>query len=48
VDGGECRLDIPVFLLNNEKTDLTPKERQTLKAVLTNIVDVYKGKRKAQ
>jgi hypothetical protein len=44
--------DIPVFLLNvfakNEKTDLTSKERQMLKAVLTSIVDVYTGKRKLQ
>ena len=33
---------IPVFLLNifakNEKTNLTPKERQTLKVILANVV----------
>jgi mRNA-degrading endonuclease RelE of RelBE toxin-antitoxin system len=44
--------DVPVFLLNvcskNEKTDLTPKERQVLKTILTGIVDVYRGKRKSQ
>jgi hypothetical protein len=44
--------DFPVFLFNvfakNEKTDLTPKERQALKTVLTNIADVYKGKRKSR
>jgi len=44
--------DIPVFLLNvfakNEKTDLTPKERHLLKAILLNIVDVYRGKGKKQ
>src|SRR3954454_17038403 len=40
--------EIPVFLLNvfakNEKTDLTPKERQVLKTVLSRIVDQYRGK----
>ena len=44
--------EIPVFLMNvfakNEKTDLTPKERQVLKAILTNLVDVYRGKGKLQ
>jgi hypothetical protein len=38
--------DIPVFLLNvfakNEKTNLTPKERQVLKAILTSIADAYR------
>ena len=32
----------------NEKTDLTPKERQALKAILTKIVDVNRGKGKSQ
>lgn len=40
--------DIPVFLLNvfakNEKIDLAPKERQVLKAILTKLIDAYKGK----
>jgi len=44
--------DIPVFLLNlfakNEKSDLTPKERHLLKAILTNTVDAYKKKGKPQ
>lgn len=43
--------DIPVFLLNifakNEKIDLTPRERQALKTILTNIVDVYRGEGKS-
>lgn len=38
--------DVPVFLLNifakNEKTDLKPKERRALKAVLDDIVRVYR------
>lgn len=44
--------DIPVFLLNvfakNEKTDLTPKERQALKTILTNMAEVYRGKGKSR
>jgi len=44
--------DIPVFLLNvfakNEKTDLTPKERQVLKTILSKIVDQYRGKGKSR
>jgi hypothetical protein len=43
---------VPVFLLNvfakNEKTDLTPKERQVLKTILANIVDLYRGKGKSR
>jgi hypothetical protein len=39
-----------VFLLNifakNEKTDLTPKERQFLKAILTNLVETYRARKK--
>lgn len=42
----------PVFLLNvfakNEKTDLTPKERQVLKSILTNVVDAYRNKGKSR
>ena len=41
--------DIPVFLLDifakNEKTDLTPKERRVLKAVLANTAKVYRSRR---
>ena len=44
--------DVPVLLLNvfakNEKTNLTPKERQVLKNILTSIVEVYKGKGKSR
>ena len=44
--------DIPVFLLNifakNEKTGLTPKERGVLKAVLADIVRVYKSRRESR
>jgi len=40
--------DIPVFLLNvfakNEKTDLTPKERQVLKTILTKVIEAYRSK----
>jgi hypothetical protein len=43
-------LEIPVFLLNvfakNEKTDLTPKERNTLKKILTEMVKAYKARGK--
>ena len=43
-------LDIPVFLLNvfakNEKTDLTPKERNTLKKILAEMVKAYKARSK--
>ena len=39
--------DIPVFLLNifakSEKTDLTPKERRVLKAVLADTVKAYRS-----
>jgi hypothetical protein len=42
--------DIPVFLLNvfakNEKTDLTPKERNTLKSILSEMVKAYRARRK--
>lgn len=45
-------LDVPVFLLNvfakNEKTDLIPKERQMLKTILANLVDLYRGKGKSR
>ena len=41
--------DIPVFLLNvfakNEKTDLTPKERNTMKKVLKVLADAYRARR---
>jgi hypothetical protein len=44
--------DIPVFLLNvfakNEKTDLTPKERRVLKAILTKLIDAYRSKGKSR
>ena len=40
--------DVPLFLLNifakNEKSDLTPGERRTLKNILADIVKVYRGK----
>ena len=40
--------DIPVFLLNvfakNEKTDLTPKERNSMKKVLRVIADTYRAR----
>ncbi len=43
-------VDIPVFLLSmfakNEKTDLTPKERNALKNVLPQIVKDYKARSK--
>jgi hypothetical protein len=43
-------VDIPVFLLSmfakNEKTDLTPKERNALKKVLPQVVKDYKARRK--
>ena len=39
-------LDIPVFLLNlfakNEKTNLTPKERTELKAILRDTAKAYR------
>jgi hypothetical protein len=39
--------DIPVFLLSifskDEKSDLTPKERQILKSVLAEIVKTYRS-----
>lgn len=42
--------DTPVFLLNvfakNEKTDLTAKERNTLKAILSEMVKVYSTRSK--
>lgn len=42
--------DIPVFLLNvfakNEKTDLTPKERNTLKSILAEMVKAYSTRSK--
>jgi len=41
--------DIPVFLLNvfakNERTNLTPKERGELKAILANTVDAYRARK---
>jgi hypothetical protein len=43
--------EMPVFLLNifakNEKTDLTSKERRVFKAVLADMVEVYRSLRKA-
>lgn len=42
--------DIPVFLLNvfakNEKTDLTAKERNTLKRVLSDLAKAYRARSK--
>ena len=39
---------MPTFLLNvfakNEKTDLTPKERKTLKTVLSDLVKAYRAR----
>jgi len=39
---------MPTFLLNvfakNEKTDLTPKERKTLKNVLSDLVKAYRAR----
>jgi hypothetical protein len=44
--------DIPVFLLNifaqNEKTDLTPKERRVLKTVLADMVKAYRSVRESR
>lgn len=44
--------DIPVFLLNvfakNEKTDMAPKERHALKAILTNIVKAYESRKESR
>ena len=44
--------DIPVFLLNifakNEKTDLTAKERSTLKSVLADMVKAYRSTRESR
>ena len=43
-------VDIPVFLLSmfakNEKTDLTPKERNALKKVLPQVVKDYTARSK--
>ena len=43
-------VDIPVFLLSlfakNEKTDLTPKERNALKKVLPQVVKDYQARSK--
>ena len=43
---------IPVFLLNvfvkNEKTDMTAKERNTLKQILSKLVKAYNARSKAQ
>jgi hypothetical protein len=40
--------DIPVFLLTmfakNEKTDLTPKEKNALKRVLSDLVTAYRAR----
>ena len=42
--------DIPMFLLNvfakNERTDLTPKERNTLKKILSEVVKAYRARSK--
>lgn len=42
--------DIPVFLITmftkNEKTDLTPKERNALKKALPEIIKAYKARSK--
>ena len=39
---------MPTFLLNmfakNEKTDLTPRERKTLKSVLSDLVNAYRAR----
>jgi len=44
--------DIPVFLLNvfakNKKTDLTAKERNTLKRVLSDLAKAYRARSKKQ
>jgi hypothetical protein len=44
--------DILVFLLNlfakNEKTDVTPKERNALKKILLELVKAYKARSKAR
>jgi hypothetical protein len=44
--------NIPVFLLNvfakNEKTDMTAKERNTLKQILSKLVKAYNARSKAQ
>ncbi|MGH7964341.1 MAG: type II toxin-antitoxin system RelE/ParE family toxin [Candidatus Binatia bacterium] len=44
--------DIPVFLLNvfakNEKVDVTPKERATLKKILSDIARAYKARSKSR
>ena len=41
--------DIPVFLLNifakNERANLTPKERVTLKAILGEMVRTYRSRK---
>jgi hypothetical protein len=43
---------IPVFLLNvfakNEKTDMTPKERNVLKQILSKLVKAYNARSKMQ
>ncbi len=42
--------EIPVFLLNvfakNEKTDLTAKERNTLKRILSDLAKAYRARSK--
>ena len=44
--------DVPVFLLNifakNEKATLTLKERSVLKAVLAEIVSVYRARKESR
>lgn len=44
--------DIPVFLLNvfakNEKTDVTPKEKNALKKILSDLVKAYKARSKTR
>jgi hypothetical protein len=41
-------VEIPIFLLNvfakNEKIDLTAAERNELKTILDNLVEVYQGR----
>jgi len=40
-------IEIPVFLLNvfskSEKIDLSPAERNQLRAILSDLVEIYKG-----
>ena len=44
--------EMPVFLLNvfakNEKTDVTPKERHTLRTLLSAVVKAYKTRGKTR